>query len=277
MKALKHYFPSVLFVGLLLALGFWILWTSLDFQECIKAYGTSDPSDQHLNKSISRIVSSVLTWRHCAGAYVLDKNAVINAISTVFIAIFTTILAVFTVRLAGSTRIAADAANLNALAVINAERAHLYVIVTQHNVSDLISAVAGFKYTEDAAASKMEPPTLAYVFRNYGKTPATIEMPMHCLTIRGSEKGGRTYKTFDRAIEIINAGDDTEPIADEFSERAFFGRDAKALGDDDISLYFFSEATFMDTFGRRYTIAHDFLYSAGRFHLIGRTEATHET
>jgi hypothetical protein len=98
-----------LFVGLLLALSFLILWTSLGFQECVKAYSADNPSE-HIKKGSASVISVLLTWRHCAGAYVLEMNPVITALGTVVIAIFTTILGVFTVRLAQSTRVAADAA-----------------------------------------------------------------------------------------------------------------------------------------------------------------------
>jgi hypothetical protein len=110
MRAIKHILAPIFFGGLVIAVSFLILWTSLDFQECVKTHGANDPSGEHLKEGVPRIVSTLLTWRHCGGAYVLDKNAVITALGTVVIAIFTIILGVFTVRLAQSTRVAADAA-----------------------------------------------------------------------------------------------------------------------------------------------------------------------
>lgn len=110
MRTLRHLLPSILLVGLLLGLTFLILWTSLNFQECVKSYGTDNPSGEQLKNGSASVISILLKWRHCAGAYVLEMNAVITALGTVVIAIFTTILGIFTMRLAQSTRIAADAA-----------------------------------------------------------------------------------------------------------------------------------------------------------------------
>jgi hypothetical protein len=103
---MKRIWP-IFFVLLLLTACCFVLWTSLDFQECIKSYGKNNPTGQHLQKGISGVV---LTYRHCAGAYVVEKNPVITALGTVVIAIFTTILGIFTIRLSESTRIAAQAA-----------------------------------------------------------------------------------------------------------------------------------------------------------------------
>lgn len=181
------------------------------------------------------------------------------------------------VKSANAAVVSADAAKLNATAVINADRAHLYVIIKQHNVGELIAAVAGFKYSPAIAKDRLDPPTLAYVFKNYGKTPAIIENVLHCVAFKKDEGGTRTYETFDRALEIIGEREEVEPIATSFDERSFLCEDVKALGDHDIDLFFYSEVTFRDAFNQRHTIRSDFLYSADRFHLISRKETTETT
>jgi hypothetical protein len=110
MKPLSALFFSALTIAIIA----WILWTSLDFQDCIKSYGQNDPSAEHLKKGIPALVGSFPSYRHCVGAYVTDKNAVITAICTLVIAVFTTVLGIFTMSLASSTRIAADAAQSSA-------------------------------------------------------------------------------------------------------------------------------------------------------------------
>jgi hypothetical protein len=177
---------------------------------------------------------------------------------------------------ADAAKEAADAAKLNALAVINAERAHLYVIVTQHNVCDVISAGGGSRYSEANAKERMTPPTLSYTLKNYGKTPALVEDIAHCVSINETEGGPRTYATPERALEILGLGDETEQIAVDFNERNFIVEDAKSLGDHSTMLFFYSRATFMDAFNRRHIIDSDFLYSAGRFHLISRRETSEQ-
>jgi hypothetical protein len=180
------------------------------------------------------------------------------------------------VKSANAAVISADAAKLNALAIINAERAHLYVVIKRHDVSDFISAVAGFKFSEAIAKDPMNPPTLSYVFKNYGKTPATIEDIAHCVSINETEGGPRTYDTPERALEILGMGDETEPIFVRFGERQFIAEDAKALGDHSMMLFFYSRATFLDAFNRKHIIDSDFLYSAGRFHMISRRETSEQ-
>jgi hypothetical protein len=173
---------------------------------------------------------------------------------------------------ADAAKEAAVAAKLNAEAVINADRAHLYVVIQDHNVSGLIDAVADAKFSVAIAKDRMDPPVLAYVFKNYGKTPAIVESVMHCVAFKKDEGGIRTYEPFDRALEIIGEREEIEPIATSFDERPFLAEDAKALGDHDTMLFFYSEVTFRDAFNQRHTVRSDFLYSADRFHLIDRKE-----
>ena len=109
---------------------------------------------------------------------------------------------------------------------------------------------------------------MAYTLKNYGKTPALVEDIAHCVSINETESGPRTYTTPERALEILGLSDETEPIAVVFDERQFIAEDAKSLGDHSTMLFFYSRATFMDAFNRRHIIDSDFLYSAGRFHLM---------
>jgi hypothetical protein len=106
---------NVCFIALFIFLSFWVMWSSLDFQECIKGQNQNDRGSQHLEEGVSVFVVSPLALRRCAGAYVTDKKDVINAVATLVIALFTAVLGVFTVSLAGSTRKAASAAERAAI------------------------------------------------------------------------------------------------------------------------------------------------------------------
>lgn len=65
---------STLLFGALVVCAFaLILWTSLDFQQCIKSYGQNDPADDYLKKGISFFIGYFPSYRHCIGAYVTDK------------------------------------------------------------------------------------------------------------------------------------------------------------------------------------------------------------
>jgi hypothetical protein len=101
---------NILFVALACCFAFWLVWSSLDFQECIKGYSQNENSPERLEKGLSAFVSSFPVLRRCAGAYVTEKKDVISAVGTLVIAIFTVVLGVFTVSLAGSTKRAAMAA-----------------------------------------------------------------------------------------------------------------------------------------------------------------------
>lgn len=254
MKSLKHYFPSVLFVGLLLALGFWILWTSLDFQECVKTYGSDDPSSQYLKQGGSRVVSTILTWRHCAGAYALDKNAVINAIGTVAIAIFTTILAVFTVRLAGSTRIAAEAANLNAEAVIVAERAYVFVQMRGgHGVPDVFKQMA-------RSTSRPFKLFKQYGFANYGKTPAIVREIGFGACVAENLPSVREYsQLLHLPTHLLGPGQETRDI--DYDEFKVTFEDADAVADLKATFWFWGNIVYDDMFGSQRTLDYVFHYS----------------
>ncbi|MHB8268813.1 hypothetical protein [Bradyrhizobium sp.] len=246
MKILRHIFPSVLFVGLLLALAFWILWTSLGFQQCVETYGDNYPSAEHLKEGGSRIISNVLMWRHCAGVYALDNNAIVNAIGTVVIAIFTTILAVFTVRLAGSTRIAADAANLNAEAVIAAERAYIFVEIRDEQVMLVIKQMSGLE----------QPPfTIAidYRFTNEGKTPAIIRAISYGVTVAENLPSEREYSPIlHLPTHLLGAGKSTKSL--EYNEFKMTTAIADSIVDLKATFWFYGNIVYDDMFGRQKTL-----------------------
>jgi hypothetical protein len=105
-----------------------VLWVgnSSPYQECV-ANGEQHENTEADKKGLPHLlVPSVIA--RCTGEFVDKNNGAITAISTVVIAIFTTVLGLFTVSLAKSTRLAADAADLSAKAVIALElpliRAH---------------------------------------------------------------------------------------------------------------------------------------------------------
>jgi hypothetical protein len=171
----------------------------------------------------------------------------------------------------------ANAANLNAQGVIDAERAHLFVVVVRHDVSETIQAGNQGRHDPSIEKTKMQGPVLAYVFRNAGKTPAILEEVMHSMMLEKTEQHTITYEAPDRALEIIPGESDLiDRIAVTFDERPFLVEDAMALGDHDLMLFFYSAATYRDIYNRKHKIRHDFLYSAGRFHLINRIEKTIE-
>ena len=224
----------------------------MDFQECIKTYSENNPADEHLKKGGTAIVSTLLTWRHCSGAYVLDKNTVINAIGTVVIAIFTTILAVFTVRLAGSTRIAADAANLNAEAVISAERAYVFVEIERQYVMDIIRQIAGTH----------QPPfkiSIEYCFTNEGRTPAIIRAISYGAIVAENLPRVREYsQVLHLPTHLLGAGKSTKPL--EYNEFGMTTTMADSIIDLKATFWFYGNIVYDDMFRRQKTL--DFVFHA---------------
>jgi hypothetical protein len=156
---------SVLLFGALVVCVFalMILWTSLDFQQCVKSYGENDPAADHLEKGISVFIGPFSSYRHCIGAYVTDKNAVITALGTLVIAVFTTVLGIFTMSLAKSTRSAADAALLAAQASIGVELPHVFIDNLEFQHAGVGNLAANLQF-----------PRVAISVKNYGRTPAFL-------------------------------------------------------------------------------------------------------
>ena len=60
---------NILFVALACCFAFWLVWSSLDFQECIKGYSQNENSPERLEKPVGRIsVSVIRRYAETAGA-----------------------------------------------------------------------------------------------------------------------------------------------------------------------------------------------------------------
>jgi hypothetical protein len=71
-------------------------------------------------------------------------------------------------------RDAARAAQTSADALISSKRAHLFVIVVKDNIRDIIGPYDRFSSSADRE-HELETPGIAYSFKNFGKTHATIK------------------------------------------------------------------------------------------------------
>ena len=156
---------AFLFAALVVCVFALILWTSLDFQQCIKSYGNNDPAA----KSISVFVGLFQPYRHCIGAYITDKNAVITAVGTLVIAVFTTVLGIFTISLARSTRIAADAAKAAAEHIPTVEGAFIHVLLSRDIIGSRLDSVEKEQFFQGF-------PEIRISLKNFGKTPGFVEL-----------------------------------------------------------------------------------------------------
>jgi hypothetical protein len=173
----------------------------------------------------------------------------INAFSTVVIAVFTCILGIFTISLSRSTRIAADAAMLNARAVMDAEGAHIYPVIETDNLrSDVFYGVIRGESGNDSDI--MIAPTVTFRFKNYGKTPAVLKSFMWGITFFEIPSDLRTMYPEDRKlIDVLGAGTETPDIQVEMLRRLTRGN-VKSIRENRGKLLFFGEAKFKDFFNR---------------------------
>lgn len=146
---------------------------------------------------------------------------------------------------------AAEAAKLNAQAVMDAEGAQLYPVIKSHNLKDVFGL--RFHVYELTITSKLEPPKVVYSFKNYGKTPAKLQRVMHSITFfeEGSPRSELTHLEADRALEVIGGGNVSAPI--EIEMLANFTRDMGKLVETNRGhLILSGYAIFTDFFDRQF-------------------------
>jgi hypothetical protein len=171
---------------------------------------------------------------------------------------------------ADAAKAAAQAAKLNAQSVIDAERAHLYVVIGRHSLTDMYKTVQP-DMSPGTDGSPIEPPTLSYRFKNYGKTPAILQRVSHGICIQGEQSDARDLETRMRPMEIIGANELSEEITLEF-KRPFTYADARSLVERDTTLLFCGEATFLDAFQKHHEISWEFVNVSGRLHPMSGEE-----
>jgi hypothetical protein len=171
---------------------------------------------------------------------------------------------------ADAAKAAAQAAKLNAQSVIDAERAHLYVVVGRHSLTE-IQKSAEADVGPGIPSLPVVAPTLSYRFKNYGKTPAILQRVSHGICIQKKQSDARDMETRMRPMEIIGANEFSEEITLEF-KRPFTYGDARSLVDRHTTLLFCGEATFLDAFQKHHEIRWEFVNVGGSLHPISGEE-----
>lgn len=163
---------------------------------------------------------------------------------------------------------AADAAKLNAQAVMDAEGAHLYPVIKRTNVSNhdvFFEPIMYGKSRPDTDA--VLTPTVAYRFKNYGKTPAILQSIMHNIAFFEAPSKMRLLHSTDiSALEIIGANEESADIEFEMLDTFNMGM-AKSVMRRRGELMFFGEAVFTDFFDRQFRCTWEFHGNAGGFKL----------
>lgn len=162
---------------------------------------------------------------------------------------------------------AADAAKLNAQAVIDAERAHLFVVIQNETVSSAFQSARMYDNSPTMHPTKMTGPGIQYVLKNYGKTPGILQHVWHGISIQKDPGARRTFVAADTALEIIAVNAESAQMTVTYLEPFTFG-DARNLVTDETVLYFYGQADYVDTFGKPVRLDWEFIADSRRLRQI---------
>ena len=206
--------------------------------------------------------------------YLVKSFTFIQFYNGAIIALFTVILAVSTVLLWNVTKRAADAAALNAQAIIDAERAHLFVIVNQHNLRDALAPAVMWPNSpemDDGAVSNR--PALDFTIRNLGKTAAIMSEVSYQVVQARDDQTVWEFAVQDTIVNpVIAGGDKTDPPTPCVMETTYSVRDSRHAWNGERPLFFFGYVTFRDTFNREYTYSWRYRNHGMRYVLIYQKE-----
>jgi hypothetical protein len=166
---------------------------------------------------------------------------------------------------------AATAAKTQADALMAAEGAHLYVIITADNIARIFQLARMYDNSPGMHDSKSTAPCLRYVLKNYGKTPAMLLHVLHGMSIQKDPGERRTLVARDGALEIIGVDGRGAEASFTYDEAFTFG-DARSLVSEEAVLYFYGEADYRDTFGATIHPEWEFIADGGVLHQIQHRE-----
>ena len=134
-------------------------------------------------------------------------------------AIFTAVLTVATIVLGWATIVAAKAAKKAADAIPVLERAYVYPIIESENISAALD-LAERKRTNPMTvpSSLVLDPIATMVFKNFGKTPATLVSGEVYMGVIGVTRGGSTTDLPIKYRYVLGEGEESEPFKVELSE-----------------------------------------------------------
>jgi hypothetical protein len=221
--------------------------------------------------------------RHEAKSLWIPEDA--TGFFTLWIAAFTGILAISTIFLWRATRdaaivgrAAADAALLNAEALVSAERAQLFVIVQSNNLHNVLMGARFYRDTESMHNSTIPRPELEFTIKNTGRTAAIMQDVSYQLIQADAETTFWEYAYQDTIVNaVIEGGNETSPPTPCIFESNLTLADGIAVIDGDRPIYFYGFIIFRDTFKRRYQYFWRYEYRSRRFVLVHEEEQQIET
>jgi hypothetical protein len=195
------------------------------------------------------------------------------AFFTSVLAVFTGILGVSTIGLWVQTRKAADAAQAAADYIPNVERARLYILVAG-SIDPEIKRAAGYDHP-NSGDMNLGAMSIAYKFKNFGKTPAFIREIGHRIVLAENNPQVVDYisQVPITVAHVLGEGDETDGIKADFPPMKV--RDAVAIRDAAQTIWLKGYVVFDDAFGKRWEQRFIWHYSAlteGRFRVYGYQE-----
>jgi len=164
---------------------------------------------------------------------------------------------------ANAAQESAEAAKVNAQAVINADRAYLFVSVEGENIAALIGKAAIAPVPQNMEDAPISTLRLTYAFKNYGRTPAVIrEISYGTLVAPDIFKAVREYEAVvDLPAHILGAGEKTNPPIMVDDLRVTAG-EAQSIRIAETTFWFYGIVVYDDTFGWRRTLKFIWHYGA---------------
>jgi len=243
----RFQFPEIVF-GMLLAVAVFAL--GMTFESSVSS--VNQPSAEHGDQSNkqpknesaenSKKTQSLWTPTDSVGLYTL-----VLAFFTGVLACVSIFQGVMLVRADKTSRITANATNLNAQAAVRAEQAHVYPSIEQENIVEMIRLWG--RSEEDR--SEIQGIGVSYCLKNVGRTPAILIVAGAELVhghISDRPEGTVGITSFVAIDKILTTNDSTEPPSI-VSLPNFSAADARSVLAGQTTLWFHSYVDYQDVIG----------------------------
>jgi hypothetical protein len=175
----------------------------------------------------------------------------------------------FLTRADKTARIAAEAASLNAKAALRAEQAHVYPIIEDESIVQMVKLWGRSGNSPDSTKDEIQGMGVSYRLKNYGKTPAIIRIAGHELVhaFRPPEDESKIV-AFLEVDKILGPEESTETmVCSLHPQHPFSVADAMSVLRGKTTIWFHGFVTYDDLFGFERHLEFTWWYdgSLGRF------------
>jgi hypothetical protein len=183
--------------------------------------------------------------------FIDEHNGTFSAFFAAVVALFTWRLYISTRNLFEATNRSADAALLNAQALIDAERAHLYAVIKKHNLREALRAANWYGDTHGEGGSSPLP-HIELSLKNLGRTPAIMH-EVSAQIVQGTPNQHEFKYAMAEVVDPVIDGEQGTATTMLIGLRSHFTTDdARSALQGDRPLYFYGWVTFSTSFDRVY-------------------------